>query len=544
MPISPLYEIYEIRNGQWSLVERFTSISDTSARDRAVAHYELTKSPCLLIEESDDSDGDTIFRITWSSVGTSGKVRPPGGDADLTSRFAMIGMAGIAAGAIGAILVSSVMSATRGSASGLAAILAFLGCAVGGMLVMFRIAVPTEIILWRNKPAATREKIIELLTLGSLASESETQPAARPGPSSRASARRNAADPTADSDANAEESATIFGDGEHASSGNDSITNIEELIAASTATLTAFGDTALQSVQGGLPSLSARERTGLQIFFAGAALDLAGRDALTPQTTQEILATVLMHMGCDQEAAISFAQNLDSYAYQTEYAQTLAAGRSAMDAHLQGLAATENAALMSALQTWTHSASPAATKFVVLLASSIAGTQIANPQRARRTHDSMVRIALKIGRGSEIRSDDNGFVAAFSDAISAVAAATEIQQSAAAFARDNPDANFAVRIAVGAGDVTVSGETYGGEALKTAETLRASTSAGEIRCSEWVRAKTAGTIYRYAAAGNGTNAGETASPVFKLLWEPKRVYATGPIEYRNIGAKPKRGEDN
>lgn len=165
MPRTTQHEMYSLTNGAWALVERFNAIDDASARERGETWHAMHKQPLLVIEEENDG-GDLKARVIWRSPGTFADGAAPELNVDMASRIFMVAAGGVAIGAIGAVITAAVTSAARGSTSGFLVFAAFLAFAVGGALLLFRRAVPMELILWRNKPETARRKIIALLASG------------------------------------------------------------------------------------------------------------------------------------------------------------------------------------------------------------------------------------------------------------------------------------------------------------------------------------------------------------------------------------------
>ncbi|MDX2222783.1 MAG: adenylate/guanylate cyclase domain-containing protein [Rhodospirillaceae bacterium] len=552
------YEIYEIRAGQWRLVARFSTLDEAAARERAAAHFAAENAPCLLIEETAQIGAEPKIRVIWGSAGSSAQARAPDAGSDLIARGFMVAGGGVAVGAIGAVLSAVLMTAARGSVLGPVVAIAFLAAALAGMLVLFRVVVPIEFLLWRNKSEATRRKVAQVLLHGGGTDDAEAEPSAataRPRTDmadryARPARTAPAPPPTAPPENHAGDILTPAGDvgAAEATPGTPAAAAsiLEDFIAAERDKLLQFAAAALTELAPYFPTLPSFARFGFNLYLAGANQTLIERDTLTPATAREVLSGVLAATGVDATSAAAFCDRVDSYAGRPRYKHMLEAGRAAMAARLDGQPTPVDAAVVDAMRFWTmpNDKAAAAQQLTVLLTDMVGSTavtgQIGNSgaQRLVRTHNSVVRAAIKAGRGAELKHTGDGILATFADPIAAVAAATEIQQEIAGWVRDNPDMPLALRIGVHRGDVVVDdGEPFG-DALAVIDDICARGAAGEIVCSRAVHDKTAGGIYKYAVLA----AADGAEPLYRLLWEPKRVYGKGAVEYRHIGAKPKAGD--
>ena len=164
---------------------------------------------------------------------------------------------------------------------------------------------------------------------------------------------------------------------------------------------------------------------------------------------------------------------------------------------------------------------PAAGAFRTILFTDVEGstalTQRLGDAKARevlRTHERIVREALKAHGGSEVKTLGDGFMASFSSATRALECAIAMQSG---FAAQNEPAEEPIRVRVGlnAGEPIAEEEDLFGTAVILAARIAAKAEGGEIVASDVVRQLVAGKGFLFA------DRGETALRGFE---EPVRLY--------------------
>lgn len=137
-------------------------------------------------------------------------------------------------------------------------------------------------------------------------------------------------------------------------------------------------------------------------------------------------------------------------------------------------------------------------------------------QRARellRGHEKIVREALKIHGGSEVKTMGDGFMAAFHSATRALECAVAIQEGMSR--REDGGERLRVRIGVNAGEPIVEEEDFFGSVVILAARLAAKASGEEILVSD---------VVRQLAAGKGFQFSDRGQVMFKGYVEPVRVF--------------------
>jgi class 3 adenylate cyclase len=152
---------------------------------------------------------------------------------------------------------------------------------------------------------------------------------------------------------------------------------------------------------------------------------------------------------------------------------------------------------------------------------STALTQRLGDARARevlRTHERIVRDALKAHGGSEIKAMGDGFMASFSSATRALECAVAMQR---AFAEHNESAEEPIRVRVGlnAGEPIAEEEDLFGTAVIMAARIAAKAEGQEILAANVVRELTAGKGFLFADRGDVAMRGfEDPVRLYELHW--------------------------
>ncbi len=153
--------------------------------------------------------------------------------------------------------------------------------------------------------------------------------------------------------------------------------------------------------------------------------------------------------------------------------------------------------------------------------ASAALTQRLGDAKARevlRTHERMVREALRAHGGAEVKTMGDGFMASFSSATRALECAIAMQR---AFAEHNESAQEPVRVRVGlnAGEPIAEDDDLFGTAVITAARIAAKAQGGEILTSDAVRQIVAGKDFLFADRGDVALRGfEDPVRLYEVRW--------------------------
>ncbi|MSO97027.1 MAG: hypothetical protein EXR11_02245 [Rhodospirillaceae bacterium] len=155
MPTSH-YEVYEADGGQWALCARFAAQDEAVARARAETTWAESRIPTVLIEESlPDSSGQIEIKDIYRSPGIAPNVTAPDVDGNMSGRMAMVAINGLIVG--GLVAGIGAVALATSPARGVLTLLIFLLVSAGAMMVLFRMMVPIDVMLWRNKSSESKQ---------------------------------------------------------------------------------------------------------------------------------------------------------------------------------------------------------------------------------------------------------------------------------------------------------------------------------------------------------------------------------------------------
>jgi len=143
----------------------------------------------------------------------------------------------------------------------------------------------------------------------------------------------------------------------------------------------------------------------------------------------------------------------------------------------------------------------------------------AKAQEVVRTHNRIVRDALKACSGSEVKHTGDGIMASFASAIRALECAIAIQRAFAQHNEEHPDTPVRVRIGLNAGEPVAEEEDLFGTAVQLAARICAQAERGEILVANVVRELAAGKGFLFADRGEVALRGfEDPVRLYQVRW--------------------------
>jgi class 3 adenylate cyclase len=168
---------------------------------------------------------------------------------------------------------------------------------------------------------------------------------------------------------------------------------------------------------------------------------------------------------------------------------------------------------------WAEPLAPGALRTILFtdVEGSTALTQRLGDAKAReilRTHEKIVREALRVHEGSDVKTLGDGFMASFPSAMRAVECAIAMQR---AFAEHNESAEVPVRVRIGlnAGEPIREEEDLFGTVVNMAARITAKAEGGEILASD---------VVRQLVAGKGFLFSDRGEVVLRGFEDPVRLY--------------------
>jgi adenylate cyclase len=139
----------------------------------------------------------------------------------------------------------------------------------------------------------------------------------------------------------------------------------------------------------------------------------------------------------------------------------------------------------------------------------------AKAQELLRSHNAIIRDALKAHQGSEIKHTGDGVMASFSTASKALECAVAIQRAFAERNESNPEAPVRVRIGLNAGEPVAEDEDLFGTAVQLAARVCARAEPGHVLASN---------VVRELAMGKGFLFADLGDVVLRGFEDPVRLY--------------------
>jgi len=155
--------------------------------------------------------------------------------------------------------------------------------------------------------------------------------------------------------------------------------------------------------------------------------------------------------------------------------------------------------------------------------SSTELTQRLGDERAQelvRTHNEIVRDALRVSGGSEIKHTGDGIMASFASPSRALESAVQIQRALAQHNQQHPDAAISVRIGLNAGEPVREQNDLFGQAVQLASRICNQAEPGQILASNVVRELVAGKGFLFADSGTAELRGfEDPVRLYEVRWQ-------------------------
>ena len=144
----------------------------------------------------------------------------------------------------------------------------------------------------------------------------------------------------------------------------------------------------------------------------------------------------------------------------------------------------------------------------------------AGAQEVRRTHNNIVRQALEVCAGSEIKHTGDGIMASFATASSALECAIAIQRGVAAHKEEHPDSPLGVYVGLNAGEPIAEDNDLFGTSVDLAARLVDHAQPGQIVASDVVRQLAAGKQFLFSDLGETELRGfEDPVKLWELRWQ-------------------------
>lgn len=261
-----------------------------------------------------------------------------------------------------------------------------------------------------------------------------------------------------------------------------------------------FVQKSLKALEGGMSGADPYASFGVSLYMVGASHALCQENKTPEEFQNEVIGECLRIIGFGQDRIDHLVSRSDEYLVSDpRYLQMYQVGRSAMGIWLESGIGAEEAFAMS-YENWIKPRpKPLSPPPVVVLFTDIAGSTAMTQERGDegaqqvvREHNRIVREALSIFQGREIKHTGDGIMASFSTGVSGVEAAIDMQQKVLELANTNSDLPLQLKIGINVGEPISEDNDLFGSTVQLAARIVDKAAAGEVLISEAVHGLTQG----------------------------------------------------
>ena len=250
----------------------------------------------------------------------------------------------------------------------------------------------------------------------------------------------------------------------------------------------------MNAVRATHPTLDAYNHFGINLFISGACQALGENLKLSPKSRSKLLLEAVEVIGTRPEQGKRLIERLPTYVKETRYRQMIGAGRVSMELHLSN-SADPFIAIGGLMKDWNKpQAMQVSSGTVTILFTDMVGStdmtaQLGDKvmQDVIRSHNTIVRDALRDHRGKEIKHTGDGIMASFDAPGDAVDAAVQIQTRVIDHNQRWPRLPMALRVGMNTGEPIVEENDYFGATVQIAARICAVAGAGQIWLSDTTR---------------------------------------------------------
>ena len=243
---------------------------------------------------------------------------------------------------------------------------------------------------------------------------------------------------------------------------------------------------------------------------------------------QDILCTHMQMLGHTPDMARGFCANIGEYLVNPKYFQMYEAGRSAIARQAQNPGS--DLGVTEAVDKW-NDPEPAggtnAKEFVAIVFTDIVGSTAMTQERGDdaaqlvvREHNSIVRDALALHGGREIKHTGDGIMATFPGVVAAIEGSIAIQQACQRANSANPDLGLGICIGINAGEPIHEDNDIFGTPVQMAARVLSKAEGEEICVSTIVRDTCSGKGFTFTKKGDYDLKGfDEPVPIYLTTWK-------------------------
>ena len=274
---------------------------------------------------------------------------------------------------------------------------------------------------------------------------------------------------------------------------------------------------------------------GICLFLAGAAEVVKERNNLSHLGFTSLLRDLVTVLGTSKGMAETFAEKYDTYLVEdSRYMEIFRSGRQAMIDKIE-VQAPPGDRLLAAIERWNRPKDDQGGKEpITVVFTDIVGstnmTQTLGDQGAQtvvRTHNTIVREALSLHSGKEIKHTGDGIMASFASGSEAIRATIDIQKDILEHIKEDPEFPLKVRIGLNTGELIMEENDLFGTTVQLSARICDKADAGEIFVSGATKAICQGSNEFFFTEHGEVELKGFKEPIslFKVIWKEDEVEA-------------------
>lgn len=267
---------------------------------------------------------------------------------------------------------------------------------------------------------------------------------------------------------------------------------------------------------------------GISLYIAGACEIVSQKKQFNISDRAKVLAEVIQVIGFKRSHAISFSDKYEEYLMaDTRYMQMFQAGRNAANIIYYEKNSGNNL-FSNAISEWNK---PKPREMengpVTVLFTDIAGsTELtqslgdSNAQKIVRAHNRVVREALNVYSGKEVKHTGDGIMASFTKTSNAVEGAIHMQLETMKHNQVEPDLPLHLKIGLNTGEPIAEDDDLFGTVVQLSARIVDKATADKIYVSEIVHGLCAGKSYKFKNLGGYNMKGFCDEiHLFEVIWK-------------------------
>ncbi|MDH5187458.1 MAG: adenylate/guanylate cyclase domain-containing protein [Rhodospirillaceae bacterium] len=290
----------------------------------------------------------------------------------------------------------------------------------------------------------------------------------------------------------------------HATAGSkldtDEETPLPEEVILTIKQINRFVSESLKALDGTMSGVDPYAAFGVSLYMIGASHALCQENEIKAEFHKEILGECLHAIGLTSDRIDHLIARSDEYLVSDpRYLQMYQVGRSAMGIWVESGIGAQEAFAMS-YENWIKPRpKPTSAPPVVVLFTDIAGSTAMTQERGDegaqqivREHNRIVREALSLFQGREVKHTGDGIMASFATGVNGVEAAIDMQKKTQELSKNNPELPLQLKIGINVGEPISEDNDLFGSTVQLAARIVDKAKAGEILISEAVHGLTQG----------------------------------------------------